>query len=70
MTRTTVSVKGEDTAQAVADALHGVPCGEGDELVIRAAEPTRVRVYQDSNRVGTLTSNPTTVRISGGRFVL
>lgn len=70
VTRTTVSVKGEDTAQAVADALHGVPCGEGDELVIRAAEPTRVRVYQDSNRVGTLTSNPTTVRISGGRFVL
>lgn len=69
-TRATVSVNGEDTAQRVVGAFHGAPCAEGDELIVRAAEPTRVRIYQDSARVGTLTADTTIVRIREGRFVL
>lgn len=68
-TRATVTVNGEDTAQKVVDTFHGQPCAEGDRLIVRAAEPTRVRLYHDGARVGELTVNPAFVPIRGGRFV-
>lgn len=68
--RASAVVRGVDTADGVVTALNGQPCREGDTLVISAAEPGRVRVFQESARTGTLSSNPQEVLVSGGRFAV
>lgn len=68
--RASATVQGQDTADPVVRALNGVACAEGDVLRITAAEPGRVRVYQDSAVTGTLSSHITAIHLTGGRFVL
>ena len=64
------TVRGEDTAEPVVRALHGMPCGEGDVVRVTAAEPGRVRVYRDSAWTTTLTLTTTVLQIVGGCFVV
>lgn len=63
------TVRGEDTAAPVVAALDGVACAEGYRLVVRAAEPGRVRRYREGSLTGTLSSDPQTLTIRDGRFV-
>ncbi len=66
----TVTVNGDETHDKVVAALNGVAVSSGYRLRVNAAEPSRVRVYQDSAHVGTLSTTPQTIVIRNGRFVV
>lgn len=66
----TVSVNGDDTHDKVVTALDGRAVSEGFQLIVDAAEPDRVRLYQDSAQVGALSAHPQTLTIRGGRFTI
>lgn len=66
----TVTVNGDETHDKVVAALNGVAVSSGYRLRVNAAEPSRVRVYQDSAQVGTLSTTPQTIVIRNGRFVV
>lgn len=65
-----VTVNGDEAHEKVVAALNGVAVSSGYRLRVNAAEPSRVRVYQDSDRVGALSSTPQNVSIRNGRFVV
>ncbi|BAJ73398.1 hypothetical protein MTES_0434 [Microbacterium testaceum StLB037] len=69
-TLVSVTVNGDDTHDKVVAALNGVAVSSGYRLRVNAAEPSRVRIYQDGERVGTLSSTPQNVSIRNGRFVV
>ncbi|MEX0152547.1 M60 family metallopeptidase [Microbacterium sp. LMI1-1-1.1] len=64
----TVTVNGDDTHDKVVTALDGTAVGDGYRLVVEAQEPSRVRVWQNSERSGTLSSTPQTLVVRNGRF--
>lgn len=64
----TVTVNGDDTHDKLVTALDGTAVGDGYRLVVEAQEPSRVRVWQNSERSGTLSSTPQTLVVRDGRF--
>jgi len=69
-TLVSVTVNGDETHDKVVAALNGVAVSSGYRLRVNAAEPSRVRVYQDSAQAGALSSAPQTVLVRNGRFVV
>lgn len=66
----TVTVNGDETHDKVVAVMNGVRVASGYRLIVNAAEPSRVHVYQNSAQVGSLSSAPQTVTIRNGLFVI